>query len=144
MLLATIKVNCSSHRVVNKWWSIIMVAIIMTTVVTLGVKKEIAVGNYMLYNWICLPCFMFILFGLAGIDSNFLNRSKALKWMSSISYAFFLAQLFSNNVSKELIKHFSIESNTLKIIIGWTSCLIITLVIRLIELRINKYIKKHV
>ena len=64
--------------------------------------------------------------------------------MSSISYAFFLAQLFSNNVSKELIKHFSIESNTLKIIIGWTSCLIITLVIRLIELRINKYIKKNV
>lgn len=96
ILLASMKMDYNKTITSYKCWPVLFVTIVMTACITIAVKKNIAVGNYMLYSWICLPCFMFILFGLSGIDSEALNQSKVLKGMSGFTYAFFLAQLFSN------------------------------------------------
>ena len=128
---------------VFKWWSLLLVTIIMAIGITIAVNMQIRIGDYMLYSWICLPCFMFILIGLASIDSVVVNQSKALKWMAGASYSFFLAQLFSNTFCKAIINHFHIESNLLKIALGWGSCIVIAACIHFVELKINHhFIKK--
>ena len=146
ILLATVKVDVDRKHIVflYKWWFIVLTIILMATGITIAVKMGIAVGNFMLYSWICLPCFAFILLGLSGVDSTYLNKSKALKWLSGFAYAFFLAPLFSNNACKLLIKIYSIESNIIKILIGWSSCFIIAVGIHFIETRLNRFAKRYV
>lgn len=146
MLLAAIKLDCYDNRFVKKfiynWRTIAVVNLLMVIGVTIAVKLNIAVGNYMLYSWICLPCFMIMLLGLSGIESRVLQQSKVLKWMSEISYVFFLAQFFSNRIGKKIIAFGEIESNIVKILIGWGVCIVIALGMRFVEVWINRYLHK--
>lgn len=140
--MAAIKMDYPKEkmRIIYNWWTIILVFIIMIVAVTIGVNHNMAVGNYMLYSWICLPCFMIILLGLSGVDSRATSRSKVLRWLSGIMYVFFLAQLFSNRISKRIIEAGNITSNMLKIIIGWAACIIIALTLRIIEINLNSFL----
>ncbi len=145
ILIATIKADIDRKHIVflYKWWLILLEAVLMFEGITLAVKLGIAVGDYMLYSWVCLPCFIFILLGLSGIDSRVLNESKLLKWMADISFAFFLAQLFSNEICGVLIEQFSIESNIMKIFLGWIICIIIAVFIHFIEMSLNRFTKRY-
>lgn len=143
IILAAMKVDFSESKFVKKilcsWWMITGVGLLMIAAVSVAVKLNIGLGNYMLYSWICLPCFMLILIGLSGVESRLLEKSKVLKWLSSITYVFFLAQLFSNSVSKKIINLAGIDSNIIKIFLGWGVCFAIAMILRLIEIRIKKF-----
>lgn len=147
MLLAAMKVDYAGKKFLNhyiyNWWTIAVVNIVMIVAISLAVKLGIAVGNYMLYNWICLPCFVIILLGLSGVDSVALKSCGFIKWLSGLTYAFFLAQLYSNTiVSKRIIAATTCENNILKIIIGWGSCISIAIILRVIEIQLSKIFKR--
>ena len=112
--------------------------------VTIAVRLDIAVDNYMLYSWICLPCFIVILYGLSGIESKKMSKSKILTMMSGASYVFFLAQLYSNNISMKIINAGNIEANSIRMAIGWGVCIVITIVLRFIEIAIKKLLEKRI
>ena len=142
ILLASFKKEYDSNRRINiyTWWSVLLVFVMMLMGITIAVNKKIAIGNYMLYNWICLPCFMYILIGLSEIDSGVLNQSKVLKWLAGVSYSLFLAQLFSNDFCKALIRILEIENNLVRIFIGWSSCFVFAAGIHFFEIRIKRFI----
>lgn len=145
MILASMKLDFETCEFVKKyiynWWTIVIVNIIMIIGISIAVALNIGIGDYMLYSWICLPCFMIILLGLSGVESKLLEKSKFVKWMSAISYVFFLAQLFSNRISKKIIEVWDIESNIIKIMIAWGVCFAIAICFRFVEVRIKKILK---
>ena len=148
MLLAAMKIDFKDstfiHKYIYNWWTVVAVFLLMIVGVSTAVRLKISIGNYMLYSWICLPCFIIILFGLSGVESKMLNKSRFIKWMSSISYVFFLSQLFSNKLSKRLISVASLDNNIAKILIGWSMCFAIAVVFRFIEVRVKALIQKRI
>ncbi len=132
VLLASMKFDFDKNKIIQKWlynWlSILGISVLMTVGVTILVKLGIAVGNYMFYSWICLPCFILILIGLSGVTSKKLEQSKVLKYCCSISYVFFLAQLFSNRICQIIIAKTGVVNNLLIIILGWVVCIVIAII----------------
>ena len=137
MILAAMKKDFADSKIVNKvlysWVSAIIVFIIMCCGITIAVNKNIEVGNFMLYNLICLPCFSITLFGLSGVESKPLEKSRLIKYLAKSAYVFFLAQLFSNEISKYVIKTLSIDNKVTIMALGWGMCIGITVLFSFIE-----------
>lgn len=71
-----------------------------------------------------------------------IEKSKLLQYFSSMSYTFFLAQLYSNWLCKKIIAHFVITSNGIKMLLGWGSCIVIAFVLHeVFEKRITRFLK---
>lgn len=103
----------------------------------------LAVGNYMLYSWIALPCFSVILLGLSG--TRFRRPEPALlKTFCRASYVFFLAQLFSNAICRELIACFGLTGNVWAIILGWGACALVALTLRCVEKPLSRWCRMKV
>ena len=147
VMLAALKPTFDENKVIKKyvynWASIVVAAAVMMIGITVAIKKEIFVGNYMMYNWICLPCFIFILAGISGVELKKLENSKFLAYCSSISYVFFLSQLFSNHICKWIIGKYTITNNLTIIALGWSACIIISVGFHeIMEKPISKFLNK--
>ena len=140
VLLASMKtqldLNSSVVRYVYNW----KIAIVVYFLLILGVSIAVIHGLYL--SLITLPCFILLLISLAGVESNFLSVAKPIRYSSELSYAFFLAQLYSNKICKFLVLKFNITNNTLIILLGWTMCIVIAISLHeLFEKPIKKYLK---
>ena len=144
MLLASFKLDAGkkAKEFLYNWWTIFISTIIMIAGVTIGVELNISPGNYMLYSWICLPCFCIILFGISGIEFKH-DENILLKYFCNASYAIFLSQLYSNSICKIIISSYGIQSNTIILMLGWGVGLMITVVLRLMEKDLTGYLKKR-
>lgn len=147
ILLASLTIYVKDNKFVtkfiNNWFSIFIEFLLMIIGITVAFKLNIGIGNYMLYSWICLPIFMLILFGLSGVKSTTLSKSKVLKYCSNLAYTFFLAQLFLNTICKKIITKYSITNNICIILLGWASCIVIALVLHeFIEKPVTRFLKK--
>lgn len=96
---------------------------LLISTITVAVKMGLFVDNYMMYNWIVLPIFAFMLLSFYGIKNEMFEKCKAIRYASSLSYCFYLAQLFSNTLAIKIINKYTITNNWLKLLIGW-SCVI--------------------
>lgn len=145
VLLAALKAEMDKKQIVllYKWRSIALAATVLLVGVTVADRAGIFAGDHMFYSWISLPCFSVLLLGLSGAKSDVLDRSRALKYLSNLSYSFYLAQLFSFQPCKLLIARFSIESNLAKILLGWSSTFLIALCIHRVELLLNRFTKRY-
>ena len=128
-------------KIIYNWFSIFIAFSIMFILVTSAVNNNFYLNDYMCYNIFCLPFFMFIILGLSEVKFNCLSNFKIIKYLSNISYCLFLAQLFSNDLSKLIIDYFQIVNNKIIILIGFTSCIIIGIILYEI---FEKNIKKNV
>ena len=134
-----------SIKYVYNWAFVFCISVLMIASVTLAVKLNIGVNNYMLYSWICLPCFIALIIALSGISfkSMGISSKKMLLYLSEATYCLFLAQLFSNKISKVIIHRYSISSNLMIIFIGWSVCILITALLHAgMEKRIKRYFKR--
>lgn len=78
----------------------------------------------MLYNWIALPSFMSLLVSLGHI--NF-KESKALQYLSNLSFSIFLSQLsFVWAFVESLLSHIDLDYNFAKIIVSAIVCFCIS------------------
>lgn len=149
VFIASMKPSLDKMEFVKKylynWKYIILISVLMFTGVTLAVYLDIAVGNYMLYSWICLPCFIALIIVLSGVSFEKMNNKcrKMLLSLGEMTYCLFLAQLFSNKISKVIIHRYIISNNLMIIFIGWSVCILITLLMHVgIEKRIKRYFKR--
>lgn len=147
VMLAALKSNADKSSFVKKylynWVFILLVNFVLLAGITCAVKLGICVGDYMLYSWIGLPCFIFLLLSLSGVKSHVLEKSKLLKYFSALSYSFFLAQLFSNGICKRIMTKYSITNNLAIILLGWGVCIIIAFLFHeLLEKPITRFLRK--
>lgn len=149
VFIASMKPSLDKMEFVKKhlynWKYIILISALMVTGVTIAVNFDITVGNYMLYSWICLPCFLALIVALSGVSFEKMNNMcrKILLSLSKMTYCLFLAQLFSNKISKVIIHRYRISNNLMIIFIGWGVCILITVLLHAgIEKRIKRCFKR--
>ena len=135
MVLASMMNEMRANDYVRKYLlsiqAIIIELVILIFGVTLAVKLHISVGNYMLYLWIYLPMFLFMFPALATIE---IPETKIILYMSSISYGFFLAQLFIWPIMRWIVRITGIENNIFKIVVTFVVCAALaTMIHELIE-----------
>jgi peptidoglycan/LPS O-acetylase OafA/YrhL len=125
--------------------TIIVEMVVMIVGVTLGVKLNVSLGNYMLYSWICLPIFILMLPSLAGVDFKRIQNSKLVSYLSAISYDFFLAQFFVWSIMKKIVAITGINNNVFNILVSLLVCVLIAMVIHeIIEKPSKKVLMKMI
>lgn len=77
-------------------------------------------GDFMLYNWIALPCFISLLVSLGHIK---FKENRAVRYFSNLSFSLFLSQLLVVWSSvKYLLDHVGCDVNIVKILISAAVC----------------------
>ena len=104
----------------------------------IGVPKE-----YMLYNWIALPCFISLLFSLGYYKFWTLQDSKILHYLSELSFSLFLAQIIAVwYIVKYFFDLISYHSNIANIFLSAIICFCIANLFHFcIEKPSTKYLK---
>lgn len=82
-------------------------------------------ANYMLYNWLALPCFSVMVLLLGQLQMVRLQRSKILIYLSSISFTFFLSQVLPLWViSGKILELMNVDGNVFRIGLSFSICMI--------------------
>jgi len=126
------------------WKAAVVEAASLVALVSVAVKMNLFVGNYMLYNIIALPLFACMLLTLSGLKSPVLQNSRMLRYASAVSYAFFLAQTFNTQIEKVLFANLDIQDNALKIVVSVVVCSFVAVLLHeLAEKPCTSFFKKR-
>lgn len=130
-------------KILFSWKAVAVEMLCYVLAVTLAMQLKIGVGDFMLYSaYIGIPVFSIMLFSLKEIRCKLLDNSKIIKYMSSLSYSFYMAQLFLNWVCIGIVKAYNITSNWHRIVLGWGVCILIAVALHeIVEKRIIAVIK---
>ena len=133
--------NKQFDRIFN--WPLV-IAVTGLLIVSISIAYSIGIpGHYMLYSWSALPCFIIMILCLANLQIPQLQDSKVVRYASSISYTFFLAQCIGLwRFSKDIVRLTGIDDNLFKIAISFVLCTVISVLLHeLIERPASKYLK---
>lgn len=146
VILASLKLRVDAlgfSKIIYRWRNFFAAYIILVFGVTLAVRLKISIGNYMLYSWIGLPCFIVMILCGGGIRQGALETSKVLRYFCELSYTFFLAQLYSNYISAKIMEKYGITSNVVIISIAWSVCIVLAVGLHeALEKPITRFLKK--
>lgn len=140
-LWVRMKNNRQFVRVFNWPMAIAVTGLLM---VSISIAYSIGIpGYYMLYSWAALPCFILMILSLANLQIPQLQDSRVIRYASSISYAFFLAQCIGLwRFSKDIINLTGIDDNLFMIAISFVICTVMSILMHeLIELPASKFLK---
>lgn len=133
--------NNKKYRFLFQIKSCLIEFIILFLIIIIGIKLNFLVNDYNGYNFIVIPMFVLMILGLSKISLNNLNNSKIIKYLSEISYSYFLAQFFTWPIVKLIIKKYQIYSNNQKILLCVIICLLIAILLHeLVEKKCKKII----
>ena len=80
-------------------------------------------GDFILYNWVALPCFISLLVSLGYIKFEKLQGSKTIQYLSALSFSIFLSQLIVVWHSVKItMAYIGCESNVANIVVSATIC----------------------
>lgn len=80
-------------------------------------------GDYMLYSWIALPCFVSLLISMGHINFENLQGSTTIKYLSELSFSLFLSQLIVVWTSvKYMMELVGCRRNIANILVSATIC----------------------
>lgn len=118
------------------------------SVLIVGVRVALRIGvpaDFMLYNWIALPCFVSLLFSLGHIKLISLQGSTIVRYFSALSYSLFLSQLLIVwTIVKDAMDIIGFNSNIANILLSATICFTIANVLHyFIEKPSTRYLKNR-
>lgn len=102
--------------------------------------------DYMLMNWVVLPCLIVMFLIFRNVSFRNLDRSRLLQYLSKLSYAFFLAQFYVWTISSIVVFHLiRRDDNLTRIIVSFLSCLAVSILLHeVIEKNFTKLLKKKI
>lgn len=137
------KISKVKFHFLYTWKCFLVELFLLITGVSICVKRSFFVNDYMLYNWIALPVFIFMIMTLAGISSERMERSRVISYLSSISYCFFLAQFWVWKITRFILDYLDTDNNVVKICLSLVVCLLLSIVAHeLFEKPVTKWLKK--
>ena len=104
------------------WKAFFAELIVLVGLVTAGVHLHFSVGNYMLYDVVAVPVFACMVLTLASLKSPRLQGSAALRYMSAVTYAFFLVQTFNTEIERWIFSTLGIQNNVVMIVVSVVLC----------------------
>ena len=118
------KIHKKSISLKDIVWLLITFTIL---IVGVGIGDVIAPRDFMLANWIVLPCFSLLLYLLGNAYIPALQNSMILYYCSKLSYTFYLSQLFVWTVSPIILWHIlHVDNNFMRIVVSLLSCVVIS------------------
>ena len=143
VLLCSLPIKASVAKLLATWKVFVAEAVLLVAGISVAVRLNVFVGNYMLYDWIVIPLFAFMIITLAGLKSPRLQGSAVLRYASAASYAFFLAQTFNTEIENWLFATCGIQNNVLQIIMSVALCAVMAIALHeLVEKPCAKVLKK--
>ena len=143
VLLCSLPIRAGIAKLLATWKALLVEVLLLVAGVSIAVRLNIFVGNYMLYDWIVIPLFACMILTLAGLKSPRLHNSAVLRYASAASYAFFLAQTFNTEIENWLFAACGIQNNVLQIAVSVALCAIIAVALHeLVEKPCAKMLKK--
>ncbi len=143
VLLCSLPIKASVAKLLATWKAFVVEILLLVAGISVAVRLNVFVGNYMLYDWIVIPLFAFMIITLAGLKSPRLQRSAVLRYASAASYAFFLAQTFNTEIENWLFATCGIQNNVLQIIMSVALCAVMAIALHeLVEKPCAKVLKK--
>ncbi len=143
VLLCSLPIRAGIAKILATWKALLVEVLLLVAGVSIAVRLNIFVGNYMLYDWIVIPLFACMILTLAGLKSPRLHNSAVLRYASAASYAFFLAQTFNTEIENWLFAACGIQNNVLRIAVSVALCAIIAVALHeLVEKPCAKMLKK--
>ena len=104
------------------WKTFFVELIVLVGLVSAGAHFHVAVGNYMLYDVVAVPAFACMVLTLARLNSPRLQGSAVLRYMSAVTYAFFLVQTFNTEMERWIFSTLGIQNNAAMIVISVVLC----------------------
>ena len=143
VLLCSLPIRTRIAKILATWKALIVETLLLVAGISVAVRLNIFVGNYMLYDWIVIPLFACMILTLAGFKSPRLQESAVLRYASAASYAFFLAQTFNTEIENWLFATCGIQNNVLQITVSVTLCTLMAIALHeLVEKPCAKVLKK--
>ena len=143
VLLCSLSIRAEIAKVLATWKVFVAEAVLLIAGISIAVRLNIFVGNYMLYDWIVVPLFAVMILTLAGIKSPRLQGSAVLRYASAASYAFFLAQVFNTQIENWLFPLCGIQNNALQIAVSVALCAVFAIALHeLVEKPCARMLKK--
>ena len=143
VLLCSLPIRTRIAKILATWKALIVETLLLVAGISVAVRLNIFVGNYMLYDWIVIPLFACMILTLAGLKSPRLQESAVLRYASAASYAFFLAQTFNTEIENWLFAACGIQNNVLQITVSVTLCTLMAIALHeLVEKPCAKVLKK--
>lgn len=95
IILAKIYLSMGNrYKILFSWPVILLEFLGLILIVTYAVKRNFYINNYPMYNIFALPLFSLMIFSLSGLKCKWGEKSYLIKYLSSISYLFYLTQFF--------------------------------------------------
>jgi len=139
-------VNMSEDGVFMKFlrsWGMLIVSSLVLIVGVSVIQHIRDVHDYMLLNWIVLPCVILMLFPLGSLRMPHLEQSKILGYASKISYAFFLSQYFAWDCGRWFVDVIGYDHNWVRFIFTFVfSVLTSILMYEAVQVRLVGWIKR--
>ena len=143
VLLCSLPIKAGVAKVLATWKVFVAEAVLLVAEISVAVRLNVFVGNFMLYDWIVIPLFAFMIITLAGLKSPRLQGSAVLRYASAASYAFFLAQTFNTEIENWLFAVCGIQNNVLQIIMSVALCAVMAIALHeLVEKPCARALKK--
>lgn len=125
-----------------------LVCIISLVGLVVGVSVARAMnipGDYMLYSWVALPCFVSLMVSLGSYDFKRLQKSKVVKYLSELSFCIFLGQIiYVWYAVKFAFEYVEFESNIMNILVSFIIVFCIANVLHyFVEIPSAKYLKQR-
>ena len=124
------------------------VCILSLVILIVGIsvaKMNSIPADFMLYNWVALPCFISLMISLGSYRFRYIQNSKIIKYLSAISFCIFLGQIrYVWYGVKYALDHVGCEANIVKILVSFTIVFIIANALHyIVELPSSKYLKQR-
>lgn len=145
LLLADMSINHDNTllRLLRSRITLIISIVFFITGISL-IKKHLFLQDYMIYNYVALPCFIIMLLSLGTLRSSNKIWNNIVSYFAKISYAFFLVQFFAWKVGKWTLIFLETDTNWLRILITFIYCFVAAVVMyELVQKPISKYVKQN-
>lgn len=134
----------SDGRIVNilrSWGVLFGVSITMLVSIAL-IQYFCHIRDYMIWNWVVLPCFVIMLFSMGSKNVKWLEQSRLLRYASSLSYAFFLFQPFVWKAGRFIVRQTGYDHNWFRISFSFVLCTVISMLMyEIVQKRFVGYFK---
>lgn len=101
--------------------------------------------DYMLYNWIALPCFISLIVSLGNYEFKAFQNSKLIKYLSELSFCIFLGQIvYVWNAVKYVLDYWGTDNNIMKILASFIIVFCTANILHyFVEVPSSKYLKQR-
>lgn len=137
--------SCSSKLISFLRKPFVCILSLVSLVIGVSIAKMINIpADFMLYNWIALPCFVSLMVSLGSYNFNKLQKSKIIKYLSELAFCIFLGQIiYVWYAVKYALEYISYDTNVMKIVVSFILVFCIANVLHyFVEVPSSKYLKQ--